>query len=236
MLVVVRIRYVAEGFCVSGGSYVWHRVMGLAVMVFEFGAVRFRSVEREDLKLLHVWENDFWVIMYSRGRPLNFVNVPQLERMYEEWVKDEKHLHFIVELVESGESVGTARLHLHDWGRVRSCDIGAYVGKKELWGKGLGKQVYLGLLEMAFRQLNVDRCEASSVEYNGRSHKALEAVGFKKIGAFRQCVFVNGRKWDDYAFDLLREEYVEQRDALLKRILGDRAEEYVKKHCTIEGY
>ena len=28
MLVVVRIRYVAEGFCVSGGSYVWHRGYG----------------------------------------------------------------------------------------------------------------------------------------------------------------------------------------------------------------
>ena len=104
-------------------------------MVFEFGAVRFRSIEREDLKLLHVWENDFWVIMYSRGRPLNFVNIPQLEQMYEEWVKDEKHLHFIIELVESGEAVGTARLHQHDWGRVKSCDIGAYIGKMELWGK-----------------------------------------------------------------------------------------------------
>jgi len=211
-------------------------VVRLAGMVFEFGDVRFRSVEREDLKLLHEWENDFLVIMYSRGRPLNFVSMPQLEKMYEEWVKDEKHLHFIVELVSSGEAIGTARLHLHDWGRVKSCDIGAYIGRKELWGKGLGKQVYLGLLEMAFNQLNVDRCEASSVGYNVRSHKALEACGFKKIGVFRQCVFVNGRKWDDYAFDLLRAEYLEQRMTLLKRILGDKAEEYLKKHCTIEGY
>jgi diamine N-acetyltransferase len=218
--------YLVAVICGIAGGY----------MVFEFGAVRFRPVEPEDLKLLHVWENDFWVIMFSRGRPLNFVNVPQLEKLYEEWVKDEKHLHFIIELVESGEAVGTARLHLHDWGRVRSCDIGAYIGKKDLWGKGLGKQVYLGLLEMAFRQLNVDRCEASSVEYNRRSHKALEAVGFKRTGVFRQCVFVNGRKWDDYAFDLLREEYLEQRMALLKRILGDKIEEYVKKHCIIEGY
>jgi len=204
--------------------------------MFEFGDVRFRPVEREDLKLLHGWENDFEVIMFSRGRPLNFVNMAQLERLYEEWVKDEKHLHFIVELVESGEAVGTARLHQHDWGRVKSVDIGAYIGRKELWSKGLGKQIYLGLLEMAFHQLNVDRCEASSVEYNLRSHKALEACGFKPIGAFRQCVFVNGRKWDDYAFDILREEYLEQRMTLLKRILGEKAEDYLRKHCTIEGY
>jgi len=204
--------------------------------VFEFGGVRFRPVEREDLRLLHGWENDFEVIMYSRGRPLNFASMVQLERQYEDWMKDEKHLRFIIELVESGEAVGTARLHVHDWGRVRSCDIGAYIGRKELWGKGLGKQVYLGLLEMAFNQMNADRCEASSVEYNRRSHKALEACGFKKTGVFRQCVFVNGRTWDDYAFDLLREEYLEQRMTLLKQVLGDKAEDYLKKHCTIEGY
>jgi len=105
---------------------------------------------------------------------------------------------------------------------VRSCDIGAYIGRKELWGKGLGKHVYLGLLEMAFNQLNADRCEASSVEYNSRSHKVLEACGFKKTGVFRQCVFVNGWKWDDYAFDLLSEEYLEQRMDLLRRIWETR--------------
>jgi len=204
--------------------------------VFEFGDVRFRPVECEDLKLLHGWENDFELIMFSRGRPLNFANMAQLEKMYEEWMKNEKHLRFIVELVESGEGIGTARLEQHDWGRVKSCDIGAYIGKKELWGKGLGKQIYLGLLEMAFFQLNADRCEASSVEYNLRSHKALEACGFKKIGAVRQCAFVHGRKWDDCIFDLLREEYLEQRMTLLKRVLGDKTEEYLKKHCTIQGF
>ncbi len=204
--------------------------------MFEFGDVRFRPVEREDLKLLHGWENDFEVIMFSRGRPLNFANMAQLEKQYEEWVNDETHLHFIVELVESGEGIGTARLHLHDWGRVKSVEIGAYIGRKELWGKGLGKQIYLGMLEMAFYQLNADRCEAGSVEYNRRSHKALEACGFRKIGAVRQCFFVHGRKWDDYIFDLLREEYLEQRMTLLKRILGDKTEEYLKEHCTIQGY
>ena len=204
--------------------------------MFEFGAVRFRPVEREDLKLLHVWENDFELIMFSRGRPLNFANMAQLEKMYEEWVKDEKHLHFIVELVESGQAIGTARLHLHGWGRVKSCDIGAYIGSKELWGKGLGKQIYLGLLEMAFNQLNAERCEASSIEYNRRSHKALEACGLKKIGAVRQCAFVHGRKWDDYIFDILREEYLEQRMDLIRRMLRDKTEEYLKKHCTIQGF
>ncbi|MCK4222710.1 N-acetyltransferase, partial [Candidatus Bathyarchaeota archaeon] len=69
--------------------------------MFEFGDLLFRPVEKEDLKILHKWENDFELIMYSRSNPMNFVNMAQLEKQYEEWVKDEKQLHFIVELIDS---------------------------------------------------------------------------------------------------------------------------------------
>jgi RimJ/RimL family protein N-acetyltransferase len=204
--------------------------------MFEFGNVRFRPVEKEDLKLLHEWENDFETIMYSRNRPMNFVNMAQLERQYEEWLKDERELHFIVEFVDSKEPIGIARIERGDWANVKTADVGTYIGKKELWGKGLGKQITVALLEMSFNQLNVERCEASSVEYNPRAHKALEACGFKKVGVTRQSAFVSGRKWDRFHFDILRDEYLKMRENLLKQTLGDGLEEYLKKHCAIEGY
>jgi diamine N-acetyltransferase len=203
--------------------------------VFEFGGVRFRALEREDLGLLHGWENDSELIMFSRSRPLNFVSLVQLERQFEEWMKDERELHFIVELVDSKEAIGIARLQRQDWGNVKTVDVGTYIGKKELWGKGLGRQITVGLLEMAFNQLNAERFQAWSVEYNRRAHSALEACGFRKGGAVRQTVFVNGRKWDSYHFDILREEYLKARMNLLRQTLGDKAEEYVKKNSTIEG-
>jgi RimJ/RimL family protein N-acetyltransferase len=153
--------------------------------VFEFGGVRFRALEREDLGLLHGWENDSELIMFSRSRPLNFVSLVQLERQFEEWMKDERELHFMVGLVDSKEAIGIARLQRQDGGNVRTVDIGTYIGKKELWGKGLGRQITVGLLEMAFNQLNAERCQAWSVEYNRRAHSALEACGFRKGGAVR---------------------------------------------------
>lgn len=204
--------------------------------MFDFGNLRFRPVEREDLKLLHEWENDFELIMYSRSKPMNFLNMAQLEKQYEEWVKDEKELHFIVELADSKEAIGIARLRQREWGNVKTGDIGTYIGKKDLQRKGLGRQITVALLEMAFNQLNVERCEAWSVEYNQRAHKTLESCGFKKVGVGRQSVFVNGRKWDGFRFDILREEYQEIRKKMLEQTLGDKLEEYVRKHCTIEGY
>lgn len=204
--------------------------------MFEFGAVRFRPVERDDLKILHTWENDFELIMYSRSKPLNFVNMAQLEKQYEEWVKNEKELHFIMELTDSKEAIGIARLQRGDWGNVKTADVGTYIGNRQLWGKGLGKQITAALLEMSFHQLNMDRCEAWSVEYNLRAHKALEACGFKKAGVVRQAAFVNGRKWNGFHFDILREEYLKIRMKLLQETLGDKLQLYLKKHCSITGH
>ncbi len=201
--------------------------------MFELGALRFRPIEREDLKLLKEWENDFELIMYSRSRPINFVNMSQLEKQYEEWVKDEKHLRFIVELTDGAQPIGISRLHQQEWSNVKTADIGAYIGKKELWGKGIGQQITVALLEMAFNQLNVDRCEAWSVEYNSRAHRTLERCGFKKVGVVRKAAYVNGRKWDGYYFDILREEYSDMRMDLLKQTLGDRLDEYFRKYCTV---
>lgn len=204
--------------------------------MFEFGDLRFRPVEREDLKLLHEWENDFEVIMYSRGKPINFLSMGQLEKQYEEWMKDEKEIHLIIERVDLKEAIGIARIEKSDFGNVRNAGVGTYIGKKELWGKGSGKQITVALLEMCFNQLNMERCEAWSVEYNHRAHKALEACGFKKGGAMRQVEFVNGQKWDGFHFDILRDEYLAIRMDLLKQVLGNRLEEYIKKHCTIAGH
>jgi diamine N-acetyltransferase len=204
--------------------------------MFEFGDVRFRPVEREDLKVMHEWENDFELIMYSRSRPINFVNMTQLEKQYEEWLKNERELHMIVELVASKEPIGIARIEKNEWGNVKGANIGTYIGKKEMWRKGLGRQITMALLEMCFNQLNVERCEAWSVEYNHRAHKVLESCGFKKGGTMRQASFVNGRKWNGLHFDILRDEYLNARNDLLKQALGNRLEEYIKRHCTIEGY
>ncbi len=204
--------------------------------MFEFGKLRFRPIEREDLRLLHEWENDFQLIMYSRSKPMNFVNTAQLEKQYDEWVKDEKELRFMVELIDSEDPIGIARLRREEWGNVKTAEVGTYIGKKELWGKGFGRQIIVALLEMSFNQLNMERSEAWSVEYNHRAHKALEACGFKRGGVVRQAAFVNGRKWDGYHFDILREEYLNTRMGLLKQMLGDKAEEYAEKHCTIKGY
>jgi len=82
---------------------------------------------------------------------------------------------------------------------------------------------------MSFIQLNVERCEAWSVEYNRRAHRVLESCGFKRGGTLRQNIYVNGRKWDGYHFDILRDEYLALRMKLLKKALVGKVGEYLKR-------
>jgi len=196
--------------------------------MFEFGSLRFRPIEKEDLKLLHGWENDFELMMLSRSKPMSFANIAQLERQYEEWVKDERTLRFIVELATKKEPIGIAKIEREEWANVKSANVGTYIGKKDLWGKGIGRQISVALLEMSFIQLNVERCEAFSVEYNKRAHRVLESCGFKRSGVMRRSTFVSGQKWDGYCFDILRDEYLALRMKLLKQVLGDGLEGYLE--------
>jgi len=201
--------------------------------MFELGDIRFRPVEKDDLKLLYKWENDFELMMYSRSKPLNFVSMEQLERQYDKWMKEDKEVHFIVELVDTNEPIGTAVIRKEEWSNVKNADIGTYIGKKEYWSKGYGKQITVALLEMCFIFLNMERCEAWSVEYNTRAHKTLETCGFKRGGVMRQTVLVNGKKWNSYHFDMLREEYTNIRQGLLGKTLGEKLDKYLKKHCSL---
>jgi RimJ/RimL family protein N-acetyltransferase len=197
--------------------------------LFEFAELRFRPLEKEDLKLLHVWENDFETMMYSRSEPLSTLSMSRLEERYAEMMKNEKNINFIVENMALKEPIGTAGIRRETWGNVPAANIGTYIGMKEFWEKGLGTKITVALLEMSFIHLGLECCQAGSVEYNRRAHKTLEACGFKKCGAIRNAVFVAGKKWAMFYFDILREEYMDLRMNLLKKTLGDSVQDYLKK-------
>lgn len=198
--------------------------------MFEFAELRFRPLEKDDLKLLHVWENDFETMMYHRSQPLCTISMSQLEEKYAELMKDEKSLYFIVENTALKEPIGIAEIHRDTWGNVPAAHIGTYIGKKECWEKGLGTKITVALLEMSFIHLGLDHCQAGSVEYNTRAHRTLKACGFKKCRAMRDVMFVAGKKWDMFYFDILQEEYMNIRMNLLKKTLGDSVQDYLKKN------
>jgi RimJ/RimL family protein N-acetyltransferase len=108
--------------------------------LFEFAELRFRPLEKEDLKLLHVWENDFELMMYSRNQPLNTISMVQLEERYAEWMKNERNIYFIVENMESKEPIGFASIR-RDYGATFQVLISVRtLGRRNFGKKALGKK------------------------------------------------------------------------------------------------
>ncbi len=196
--------------------------------MLEIGPIILRSWEKDDLERIHRWENDFELMLYSRGMPHSMKPYENVVDYFEEERKREDRLHYVITLKNGGEAIGTAVIRLSKWSRVQSGNIGTYLDKK-YWNKGLGKIVTLGLLELSFHFLNLDRCEAGSIEYNKRAHRVLEECGFRRVGVHRKSAYVLGRRWDWYIFDILREEYLEIREELIRKFLGSEAEEYLKR-------
>ncbi len=194
--------------------------------MIELGRIRLRAWEKEDLRDVHRWENDFQTMLYSRGRPHSTVPYSDIDEKYENERKNESRMHYIIELRDERKAIGTAVIRKSTWSSVNSGNIGTYIDRK-YWNMGLGKEVTLALLEIAFYFSNFDRCEAYSIEYNTRAHKVLEFCGFKRSGRMRKGAYVFGKYWDWLYFDILRDEYFLIRDEKIRDILGKRAEEYL---------
>lgn len=201
--------------------------------MFEIGKIRFRPFEREDIPLLLNWENRHRVTLFSRGQPVVFKNRDELERKYEKDLEDDDRQTLVVEIIENDKAIGVATIKKHSK-KVKNADIGTYIGEMDFWNMGLGTNITLGLCEMLFFHKNYDRISAWSSSTNKRAHKVLERFGFKKTGVARKSGYLMGRRIDWVLFDLLKEEYMENRKNHLAEYLEDKSI-YLREYCSINS-
>jgi len=62
-------------------------------------------------------------------------------------------------------------------------------------------------LEFAFKELNLHRITAEVYEYNERSLRLLESLGFKKEGILKEAKYHDGRYWDIIVMGLMKEDW-----------------------------
>ncbi|AMW32946.1 GNAT family N-acetyltransferase [Fervidobacterium islandicum] len=74
-------------------------------------------------------------------------------------------------------------------------------------GRGLGKLMLKKAFDFAFRELNLHRITAEVYEYNERSLKLLEGLGFHREGILKEAKYHDGRYWDIIILGMLRENW-----------------------------
>jgi RimJ/RimL family protein N-acetyltransferase len=160
--------------------------------------VNLKIVEREDLPLLHEWDNN----PESKGEfeQLREWTKTDLEKLYDN-LKDEQW--FFIER-KDGTKVGDI-VHVLSAGEV---EIGYFVVPDER-KKGYATESIMIMIDYLFLSKNLERIQAKTDPENIASCKALEKAGFKREGILRKAFFNRGKWKDDCMYSILREEWKE---------------------------
>jgi RimJ/RimL family protein N-acetyltransferase len=107
---------------------------------------------------------------------------------------------------QTNHPIGTIGLHQVDW-KNRHALTGTLIGEKKLWGKGLGTDAKMLLLNWAFNELGLNSIESHVIEFNKRSAAYSIKCGYKEAGRLHQRHFRDGTYHDDILLEVLADEW-----------------------------
>lgn len=169
--------------------------------------LRLRAPEREDIPRFVTWLNDPEV---RAGLMLYLpLSIGQEEQWFDDMLKRPAQEHPLVIEIEVEDrwiSVGNCGFHDIDW-RVRSAEVGIFIGDKSYWNKGYGTEVMELLLQHGFETLNLNRIMLRVYENNPRAIRSYEKAGFVHEGRLRQGQFNDGRYFDVLIMSVLFAEW-----------------------------
>ena len=170
--------------------------------------VRLRALEPDDLERCYRWMNDPEVTRFIEGGryPLSMAQ----ER---EWLDNAtksrsgfSNVLLAIETKEGGLHIGNAGLHEAS-PEHRRAKLGIVIGEKDYWSKGYGTDTIRTLLRFAFEQMNLNRVELGTFDFNERAQACYRKCGFVEEGRRREDRYIDGQYHDLLIMGILRREW-----------------------------
>jgi len=169
-----------------------------------------RSFELSDLdEIMKHWNN-----MELRNFLGSVDKGPAARNEEEEWIKgtwkrsrERTAFTMAIETIADSKLIGGTGIFDIDW-TSRSATVGISIYNPKYWGKGYGQESINLLLGFAFRNLNLNRVELDTFDFNKRAQNCYLKIGFKEVGKRRKAKFIDGKYHDDIIMDILREEWL----------------------------
>lgn len=89
----------------------------------------------------------------------------------------------------------------------RTCEIGVFVGARDLWGQGYGGEAMTLLMRYAFNYLNMRNIWLRVFAFNERAITSYRKIGFQEVGRRRKAIPREGAEHDLVFMDILDEEF-----------------------------
>jgi RimJ/RimL family protein N-acetyltransferase len=172
----------------------------------ELERVRLRRLEAADADALFAIYRDAEVARYLSHPPMTArAEAESLIGRIQEGYADGSSWQLAVERSADRLVIGTCILfHFNE--QSRRAEIGYTLGRS-YWSQGYMRQVLVGLIDVAFGQLDLNRLEADIDPRNEPSARILERLGFRKEGHMPERWIVAGEKCDTDFFGLLRRDW-----------------------------
>lgn len=170
--------------------------------------VRLRALEREDLPNCVRWLNDRDVTEFL------LQNSPMSKAMEEKWFDSQLSIPPTSGQVLAIEAlVGKDWMHIGNTGLhniepvTREAEFGIFIGEKNYWNQGLGREATHLTLKHGFDDLNLNRIFLFVFENNLRGIASYKASGFVQEGTLREAIYKNGRYYNVLVMSVLHSEW-----------------------------
>lgn len=181
--------------------------------MFTLGSVTIRPLELEDIDLLYQWHQDYELDIYSAWGPRR--SRAEFAKRQEERILEPPEDLIAFGVVYEGRLAGRVSLQLIDWIHRRA-EVGILLGDRSTWGKGVGSTAVQLLLDYAFTVENLERVYAEVYDFNVRSQRLFERLGFVREGTLRSHELHNGARRDMYVYGMLKDEFYARYQTLFR--------------------
>lgn len=164
--------------------------------------VNMRQIKKSDLNYIKEWINDLEVQYYSQEQYPMFYNWLLIKHIYGDGLKGRKNI-FIME-DKSGNVIGELWLYPIDFVR-RITELVIIIGKKDLRGKGYGKDAINTIKRYCFDRLKLEAIYLKVFSFNSRAINCYKACGFNVIGKGSKEVIRGGKKYYELIMEVRKD-------------------------------
>ena len=161
-------------------------------------------IDVNDAERFTEWLNDLEVTQHLTLYP-HIISVESEKGFLEKLSKE--HNYSIID-INTNELIGNCGYvnldHIN-----QTAEIGIFIGNKEYWSRGYGKEAMSLLLDYGFKALNLHNVFLRVYSSNKRAIKCYEKIGFITIGKNREALLRNGERHDIILMDILQKDFSE---------------------------
>ena len=167
-----------------------------------------RELERGDLPTITKWRNSPELIDLL-GAPFRYINPEVDQRWFDNYLANRSSCVrcAIVDAEMPQNILGLVSLTNIDQ-LNQSAVLHIMIGEGCARGKGAGSFAVKGMLDHAFRNMNLHRIELTVLCSNERAQHVYEKCGFVREGTLRKAIYKSGAFADVFLYGILKEDYM----------------------------